>query len=184
MKKSVFICVHLWFPILFFNCLFSAAPGIDVGNKSVDFSLKVLSSTEICKLSNYYGKNPVLVNFFATWCPYCVEEIPELNELQKKYAPKGLIIVSVNVQEKEEKILRFVKKKRARYNILLDTTAEAAEKFKVYGIPTNILIDSKGVIVFRGNNLPDEKEIEKVLPKPKRKKNETTNRHERFKIKN
>jgi len=150
--------------------VFSAPPGIDVGNKSVDFSLKVLSSTETFKLSKYNGKNPVLVNFFATWCPYCVREVPELNELQKKYAPKGLIIVSVNVQEKEEKILRFVKKKKAGYNILLDTTAEVAEKFKVYGIPTNILINSKGIIVFRSYNLPDKKEIEKILPKPKKNK--------------
>jgi len=149
--------------------LYSASPGIDIGNKSVDFSLKILSSTETFKLSNYDGKNPVLVNFFATWCPYCVQEIPELNELRSKYTPKGLIVVSVNVQEKEDKVTNFVKKKKIQYNILLDANADVSKKFKVYGIPTNILIDSKGVIVFRGNNLPDESLIEKVLPKPKKK---------------
>ncbi len=150
--------------------LYSAEPGIDVGNKSVDFSLKVLSSTETFKLSNYDGKNPVLLNFFATWCPACVGEIPELNELQKKYAQKGLSIVSINIQEKEGKIANFVKRKKILHKILLDVNAEVAKEFKVYGIPTNILIDSKGVIVFRGNNLPDENEIEKVLPKPKKKR--------------
>ncbi|MBI5573988.1 MAG: TlpA family protein disulfide reductase [Elusimicrobia bacterium] len=179
MKKSVFIgaCprmflsgVHLWFPILFFNYLFSASPGIDVGNKSVDFSLKVLSSTETFKLSNYDGKNPVLVNFFATWCSYCIEEIPELNKIHNEYSRKGLIVVSINVQERESKVVDFVKRKKILYKILLDANSEVSKKFKVYGIPTNILINSKGVIVFRGNNLPDESEIEKVLPKPKRKK--------------
>ncbi|HAX62386.1 MAG TPA: hypothetical protein DCX95_07545 [Elusimicrobia bacterium] len=166
MKKNFLI---LTFNFLLLTCLFSASPGIDVGNKSVDFSLQVLSSTETFKLSNYDGKNPVLVNFFATWCPYCVQEIPELNKIHNEYGRKGLFIVSINVQERESKIADFAKRKKILYKILLDANAEVAKKFKVYGIPTNILIDSKGVIVFRGNNLPDEKDIEKVLPKPKKK---------------
>ncbi|MDO8735038.1 MAG: TlpA disulfide reductase family protein [Elusimicrobiota bacterium] len=168
--KVCFLALLLTSYFLLLTSAFSAPPGIDVGNKSIDFSLQVLSSTETFKLSNYEGKNPVLVNFFATWCPYCVQEIPELNELQKKYTQKGLIIVSVNIQEKEEKIANFVKRKKILYKILLDTNGEVAKKFIVLGIPTNILIDSKGVIVFRGNNLPNKILVEKVLPKMKVKK--------------
>ncbi|MFH0948519.1 MAG: TlpA disulfide reductase family protein [Elusimicrobiota bacterium] len=153
----------------FSNCLFSASPGIDVGNKSVDFSIRELSSTAAFKLSNYEGQTPVLVNFFATWCPYCVEEIPELNKIHNGYGKKGLVVASINVQEREKKVADFVKRKKMLYKILLDTDSEVAKKFKVYGLPTNILIDSKGMIVFRGNNLPNESEIEKVLSKKKKK---------------
>lgn len=171
MKTKVwFLILILTFHFSFFTSVFSAQPGIDVGNKSVDFSLKILSSTETFKLSKYAGKNPVLLNFFATWCPYCVEEIPQLSKIHNKYGNKGLIVVSINVQERENKVVNFVKRKKILHKILLDVNAEVAKEFKVYGIPTNILIDSKGVIVFRGNNLPDENEIEKVLPKKKSKK--------------
>ncbi|PKM92915.1 MAG: alkyl hydroperoxide reductase [Elusimicrobia bacterium HGW-Elusimicrobia-4] len=167
---GLFLTFILHFTFYISNCLYSAPPGIDVGNKSVDFSLKVLSSTEIFKLSNYDGKNPVLLNFFATWCPYCVEEIPELNKIHNEYGRKGLLVASINVQERESKVADFVKRKKILYKILLDANSEVSKKFKVYGIPTNILIDSKGVIVFRGNNLPDEKDIESVLPRKKTKK--------------
>lgn len=150
-------------------CLYSTPPGIDVGNKSVDFSLQEISSTATFKLSNYKGKNPVLVNFFATWCPYCAEEISELNKIQNEFGKKGLIVVSVNVQEKEDRVASFIKRKKVLYRVILDANADVASKFKVLGFPTNILIDSKGVIVFRSSNLPDEKEIKKVLPKKKKK---------------
>lgn len=149
--------------------LTAADLGIDVGNKSIDFSLKEVSSADTFKLSNYNSKNPVLISFFATWCPYCVQEIPNLNKIQNEYGKKGLIVVGVDIQEKEEKIADFAKKKKILYKILLDIKSEASQQFKVYGIPTSILIDSKGIIVFRGNSLPDEKDIEKVLVKKKKK---------------
>ena len=151
------------------TAVYSAEPGIDVGNKSVDFSLKELSSNKTFKLSSYENKNPVLFVFFATWCPYCIAEVSELNKLQSEYSKKGLVIVSINVQESADKVAGFVKKKKIVNKVLLDSNAEVAKKFKVYGIPTGILVDSKGVIVFRGNNLPENSDIEKVLPKNKLK---------------
>lgn len=169
MKKFILVFLSIFLPFYFAFVLYSAEPGIDAGNKSVDFSLKVISSTEIFKLSSYDGKNPVLVNFFATWCPYCVEEIPELNKIHNEYGRKGLVIASINVQERESKVADFAKRKKILYKILLDVNSEVSKKFKVYGIPTNILIDSKGTIVFRGNNLPDEKDIEKALRKKSKK---------------
>jgi len=161
--KVCFLALFLTSYFLLLTSAFSAPPGIDVGSKSVDFSLKVLPSVETCKLSNYDGKNPVLVNFFATWCSYCAEEISELNKIHSEYGKKGFVVVSINVQEREKKVADFVKIKKIRYKILLDTNGKIAKKFKVYGLPTNILIDSKGMIVFRGNNLPNESEIEKIL---------------------
>ncbi|MDD5688576.1 MAG: TlpA disulfide reductase family protein [Elusimicrobia bacterium] len=157
--------------LLLVSCsIYSADLGIDVGNKALDFSLKELSSKSNFKLSNYTGKSPVFLSFFATWCKYCNDEVPELNKIYNEYSKKGLVVISVNVQEREEKVSSFVQKKKILYRILLDSSAEVSNKFKVYGIPTNMLIDSKGVIVFRGNDMPDVKEIEKILLKKKNKK--------------
>jgi thiol-disulfide isomerase/thioredoxin len=160
--KKIFIITISIFMI--FGFIYAIDLGIDVGSKAVDFSLEEISSVVPFKLSNYYGKNPVLVNFFATWCPYCVKEIPELNKINNIYGKKGLVVVAINVQEKKEKVANFIDRKKILYKILLDVNAEVAQKkYKVFGIPTNILINSKGVIVFRGNDLPTEDEIKKNL---------------------
>lgn len=154
--------------LLFFACLFASDLGIEVGNKSVDFSLQQVSSEAVFKLSDYETKTPVLLNFFATWCPSCIREIPELNRMHKEYEKKGLEIVSVNVQEDEETVADFAGKKKIIHKILLDSAGSAVKKFKVYELPTNILIDSKGIIVFRSYDLPSSEEVEKVLVKSKK----------------
>ena len=92
-----------------------------------------------------------------------------MNRIYSEYAEEGLEVISINVQEDEKKIADFVRKKKITYKVLLDMTAEAAKKFKVYGIPTNILINPKGIITFRGYDLPEKEEIKKVLVKPKTK---------------
>ena len=168
-KYGYYVIVIFMYFLTGLTCLFSADSGIDVGNKSIDFSLNEISSTTTFKLSKYNGKNPVLINFFATWCPYCVQEIPELNKVYTEYNKKGLIVAAVNVQEKNEKVASFIKKKKVLYKILLDSNGEVSKKFKVFGLPTNILINSKGVIVFRGNNMPSKEDIEKILSSKKKK---------------
>lgn len=168
--SPVKLALALFFTALVMTRLCCAETGIDIGDKSVDFTLKEISSPATFKLSNYEGKSAVLVNFFATWCPYCTQEIPDLHKIQKEFGDKGLVIASVNVQESEGKVANFVRKKKIMYKVLLDSDADVSKKFKVYGIPTNILIDSKGTIVFRGNSLPEIEDIEKSLPKKKTKK--------------
>ena len=63
---------------------------------AADFTLKSLEGEEF-KLSSFRGKNPVYLVFWATWCPYCVKEIPRLKELYAKLAPKGLKILAINI---------------------------------------------------------------------------------------
>ncbi|MBN1384890.1 MAG: TlpA family protein disulfide reductase [Elusimicrobia bacterium] len=169
-KEQAGFCFLIFlFSCFLVPCLYCADLGIDVGNESINFSLRQVSSTETFKLSDYKTKNPVLLSFFATWCPSCVREIPELSKIYKEYNKKGLEIVSVNVQENEEKVTTFMRRKNISHKVLLDINAGVTKEFKVYGIPTNILINTEGIIVFRGYDLPAEKEIEKVLIKPKKK---------------
>lgn len=162
-KINFYQFLLIFFHIFCFGFIYSADSGIDVGNKSIDFSLRQVSSTATFRLSDYENISPVLLNFFATWCPSCRQEIPELNRIYREYGKKGLEIVSVNVQENETAVADFAGKKKIIYRILLDSSAVAVKKFKVYGLPTNILIDSKGIIVFRGYDLPENEEIERVL---------------------
>lgn len=79
---------------LFFSAPYSYAA--EVGSLAPDFSLKTLDGDSI-KLSDYRGKNPVYIIFWATWCPACKEEIPKLKEIYSQFQPKGLVMLAVNV---------------------------------------------------------------------------------------
>ncbi len=137
--------------------------------KYIDFELPKLSSNETIKLSSFVGKNLILLNFWTTWCPYCLREIPELKQLQKKYENKGLKIIAVNISEKETEVSKFVKKQQINYTILLDSKGKVARQYSVRGIPTNFLINLKGEIIFTGHYLPDEILIEKNLIRENKK---------------
>jgi len=145
--------------------------------KYLDFELPVVNSTETLKLSNIVGKKLVLLNFWATWCPYCVREIPDLKNVYEKYKNKGLEIVAVNIGESSKEVSKFVEIKEIEYKVVLDQKTQVARMYGVRGIPTNFLIGLDGNVIFGGYVMPDEKIIEENLPKnptskPKKSKTE------------
>lgn len=132
--------------------------------KYVDFELPSFSTSNV-KLSDFVGKKLVLLNFWATWCPYCVKEIPQLKEIYSKYKSKGLEIIAVNLGENQKNVEKFIKNYNIEYLILLDQRGISARMYGVQGIPTNFLIDLKGNVIFAGHHLPNSKLIEENLPK-------------------
>jgi cytochrome c biogenesis protein CcmG/thiol:disulfide interchange protein DsbE len=88
---------------------------------------------------------PVYLNFFATWCPPCNEEAPDVNALQKQYAGRGLRIVGVDELENAKKAAQFVHKYGLVYPALVDDGTLQSE-YQVNGLPVHVFIDSKGVI--------------------------------------
>ncbi|GMU38121.1 MAG: redoxin family protein [Phycisphaerae bacterium] len=117
------------------------------------------------------GKNLVVVEFWATWCPPCRMSIPHLTELQKKYKEKGLLIVGVS-NESADRVKPFVEAQGAAmdYIIAVDTAEQDVmrgymEAFGITGIPWAFLIDKSGRIVWHGNPLDEAfgKAIDDVL---------------------
>ncbi|NTW52791.1 MAG: TlpA family protein disulfide reductase [Chlorobiaceae bacterium] len=90
-----------------------------------------------------------IVNFFATWCPPCRAEIPDMVTLQKAYAAKGFTFIGIAVNEKEPKVRKFIKDKGITYPVLMVTPAIVGT-FNRYieggitGIPTSFVVDSSG----------------------------------------
>ena len=95
------------------------------------------------RLSSYRGK-VVLINFWATWCPPCVKEIPSLAELNETMAEAGFRLLAINVGEAEEAITRFLRDKPSGFPVLLDRDGEALKSWKVYAYPSNYLLDRQG----------------------------------------
>jgi peroxiredoxin len=115
-----------------------------IGNSAPDFSLEDLNGRNV-SLSSFIGK-PVLLNFWATWCPYCRKERAHLDKLYKDYSDKNLVIVSISIDRSVETFKKFMEKKPAHFVNLYDGQSRVASTFHVAGLPTSFLIDRNGII--------------------------------------
>ena len=96
-------------------------------------------------LEDYRGR-VVLINFWATWCPPCVEEIPSLGRLQQKFSKDDLTVISVDVGEEKARVQEFLKKVPARYPVMLDPEGITVSEWKLRAFPTTFVIDTQGRI--------------------------------------
>lgn len=153
--------------VLFFFCLAAglAQDRILVVNSyaaakvaASDFTLKDLYGTNVT-LSDYRGRNPVLLVFSTTWCPHCRTQVPLINDIYSRYKDKGLVVFHVDIQEPADRIRSFVSRYNVTYPILLDSDAKVSRRYKVVGVPANVLISKDGYIVCN----PCQS-VEKVVP--------------------
>ena len=134
-------------------------PGIAQGQLATDFTLNDLSGKKVT-LSSFKNKKAVILSFWATWCPYCVREIPKLKELHSKFSGRGLEIISINIAANDpiSRVKEFEKKQKLPYSILYDKDQTVSRTYAVSGIPVTLIIDPDGLIVFRGYGLPEDAE--------------------------
>lgn len=132
--------------------------------KLVDSNGRTVSSKEL------QGK-VVLIDFWATWCPPCKKEIPGFIELQKQYGKDGLAVVGFSFDEEAAAHTDYVKRQKMNYPSLLATTGDGAktvaefEKIlgRIESIPTTLIVDRKGNIVFVHEGYAEKSAFEKVL---------------------
>ncbi len=113
------------------------------------FSLKNFQQ-EKHSLSDYRGK-VVLINFWASWCAPCQQELPELNWLATGYAPKDLRVLAINVDQDTNQARQALEKLGLRNNhmdVLLDPTSKVVSKYDINTMPTSVILDRKGKIRF------------------------------------
>jgi len=94
-------------------------------------------------LRDYRGKT-VLVNFWATWCPPCITEIPSLGRLQQRFSKEQFVVLSVDVEEKEQTVREFLNHTPAAYPVLLDPKGETIDSWSLFAFPATYLIDTNG----------------------------------------
>jgi thiol-disulfide isomerase/thioredoxin len=106
---------------------------------------------------------PMIVEFWATWCPPCRASIPHLNEIYAKYKDKGLQVVGIT-DEDRAKILKFEKEVPIEYSVGLDTGGKYAKPFGIQGIPHAVLVDKSGKVVWEGHPMSlQDSQIEEIL---------------------
>ena len=122
-------------------------------NMADEFTLPDLKD-RMHALSSYKGK-VVLVNFWASWCPPCIYEMPELTRLKKQLVDQPFEIIAVNVGEKKYRVRKFVKLINFNLPVLLDTSQDTFKTWGVKTLPTSFLIDAEGDIRYRIRGNPD-----------------------------
>lgn len=129
----------------------SSEPAPIPGHPAPDFELKNLDG-ELVRLSDFKGK-PVIVNFWATWCPPCRAEFPDFQKVSVEQADK-LVIIGINhtTGDSPQFVPDFVAEFGITFPIVLDETGETVKAYKVVGLPTTVFIDSNGIVkeVFAG----------------------------------
>ena len=112
-----------------------------------DFTLATPDGKRV-SLKDYRGK-VVFLNFWATWCPSCRTEMPDMDKLYREFKGKGLEIVAVNVKDKKDDAMKFVSSMKLTYPIMLDPEGEVGLLYGAWGMPATYLIDRKGVVQAR-----------------------------------
>jgi peroxiredoxin len=119
---------------------------LTVGKEAPDFSLPNLDEKTV-KLSDYRGK-VVFLNFWATWCKPCREEMPSMEVLYKNFERDGLVILAVSIDRVTTKkdIPPFVKGLGLTFPVLIDSWGQTDKRYKLMGVPETYIIDQEGIL--------------------------------------
>ncbi len=115
--------------------------GAKLGAQAVDFTLKDLDGQEV-SLSDYKGKK-VFLNFWATWCKPCKEEMPEMEKIHQNYEDVAILAINLDT---DEDIQGFMDEHGLSFKALLDVDEEVNKQYQVVSIPTSFFIDEEGII--------------------------------------
>ncbi len=122
-------------------------PTLSLGDMAPDLEAKRLDGSTF-RLADYKGKKAVLIDFWATWCPPCVDEIPTIKRIADTYRDQGLEVVGVSLDREEKALRDFVKREKLSYvQVFEKAKARTITKsYGVWGIPSVFLIDKNGVV--------------------------------------
>ncbi len=117
-----------------------------VQDPAPDFTLKSLGGENL-KLSELRGE-VVMVNFWASWCGPCRQEMPLLDQLYKRYQPMGFTILGVNVEENAGAAKKVLQEQPVSFPILFDPSNQVSELYQVSAMPSTFLVDRDGKLRF------------------------------------
>jgi peroxiredoxin len=115
-----------------------------VGQPAPDFALRSVQGDNV-RLSEHSGE-VVLINFWATWCGPCRQEMPLLDELYGKYQRAGLVMLSVNIDDNAAPAIEMAQTLKISYPVLFDSRKEVSRAYDVSAMPVTVLVDRAGVV--------------------------------------
>lgn len=135
-----------------FVCPVSA---IDIGEQAPDFELQTLEGNSF-KLSEHFGKKPVYLVFWATWCPICKAEIPNIKKIYQQLGD-DIFILAINIGQRDsvQEIKKYRENYQLPYQLAFDEGTKVSRQYDVVGTPWQVIIDVNGKIRYRSNRTPE-----------------------------
>lgn len=156
------ILVFLFFSFFFASCMNTQATIADENNLAPDFSLFTTEGKNI-SLGDYRNRSGLILFFWTTWCPYCRSELKNMNSEHRQLKEEGWEVLAINVGESLNRVQRFKKSESLTFKILTDESGAVASSYGILGVPTFVVIDRKGKVLFSDNHFQKEK-IERFNP--------------------
>lgn len=132
----------------------------DIGAPVPDFTLRSNGGKNL-KLSEYRGQ-VVMINFWATWCAPCRQELPHLNRLYDQYRKAGFVLLGVNVDDNAKAAQDMVSHLQVRFPVLYDTAKQVSKRYDVDAMPMTLIVDRGGKLRYlhRGYRAGVERDYE------------------------
>jgi peroxiredoxin len=149
-------------PVIVENALAST---VKISELAPDFTLKTLDGPNL-RLEEYRGQ-VVLINFWASWCGPCRQEMPILDRLHRRYEDAGFVVLGVNVEGEISPAQEIVDKTKVTFPVLIDEGQLVSELYQLEAMPSTVVIDRDGVVryVHRGYKPGDEAKYVEVVKK-------------------
>ena len=147
-----------------FFCLLllgAGARALDAGDMAPEIALTDLGGQPL-RLADYRGK-VVLLNFWASWCGPCLEEMPRLSGWQRGYGAAGLQVIGISMDDGVEPVRRLLAQRPLQYPVGLGDAALGARYGGILGLPQSFLIDRKGVVIARYRGETDLSQLEQAI---------------------
>lgn len=134
------------------------------GKTAPPFTAPMLDGA-VFDMAEHLGKNPILLDFWAAWCPPCREALPKIADAAAQYAPQGLVVCAVNIGEEPATINGFLSARSLELPVALDEDSRVASMYNVRFLPTLVFIDRDGTIKHVRTGAVSESELERNIRK-------------------
>lgn len=147
---------HILLAIILALLLPASALALNQGNALQPFSARDMDGKTI-DLAAVIGNKPIMLIFWASWCPNCKTEVPKVNALVKKFQSKGMVFIGINVghNDSEKKARRFMDKTNMNYPVIFDKKGKITRQYGIRGVPTILVSDKNGTVVFKNYGVPE-----------------------------
>lgn len=144
--KRLLIRYFFGFGVLLFGSL---AAAVTVGEVAPDFEVTTQNG-EVLRLSDFRGGKPVYVVFWNTWCAYCVKKTPRYTKLQEQLGDKvEIVAINTSWSDSPEEMQSFGEQHLVNYSMAFDTGERITDRYDVYNVPTEFIVDINGIIRYR-----------------------------------
>ena len=143
--------------------LLSGCSSLGFDKTAEDFTLPDLNG-DMISLSDYQGEN-VYLNFWASWCEPCNEEMPAIEKIYQEYKDKGLVVLTINTGEDKTTVAEYMQTHGYTFPVLLDLELNVSRQYKTSSIPVSVFINKDGQIVTKEVGIMTEEQMRKAIEK-------------------